>query len=325
MSGTQKATNNSPAEKPGPSERQRLKKIIKSVLLDRPDSETRLKKPSTSSAADEESTPAAAQSTPKAEDAPQRQPGSSDDGEVNLTAANLWNRLFKSKDYVKLVGNREFFHKKLMKLLSHEATLRMSKELELDVMNLKVEFLKSKETNKDQLKLSLQEQFTKIVIRQIGTELARSKAEITAKLEYLAGLEDQALKKQAEVREKSSETNKQVTEAQDRINELARVVHEHLVKISNENSDVGSLRHTLRLLYKSLSRPIINLPKIIAGVRTHDEESIYRSEFNQLPPKIKECFDYSVALIEMANEAVAAEKRTIDKYKIIHDEMNADN
>merc|ERR1711867_362565 len=109
-----------------------------------------------------------------------------------------------------------------VKLLSPEATLRMSKELELDVMNFKVEFLKSKETNRDQLKLSLQEQFTKIVIRQIGTELARSKAETTAKLEYLAGLEDQALKKQAEVREKSSETNKQVTEAQDSINELAK-------------------------------------------------------------------------------------------------------
>ena len=61
MSDTQKATNNSLTEKPGPSERQRLKKIIKSVLLDRPDSETRLKKPSTSSAADEETTPAGAQ------------------------------------------------------------------------------------------------------------------------------------------------------------------------------------------------------------------------------------------------------------------------
>merc|ERR1711873_38309 len=119
--------------------------------------------------------------------------------------------------------------------------------------------IKSKETNKDQLKLSLQEQFTKIVIRQIGTELSRSKAEITTKLEYLVGLEDQALKKQAEVREKSSETNKQVAEAQDRINELARVVHEHLMKICNEDSDMGSLRHTLRLLYKALSQPIINL------------------------------------------------------------------
>merc|ERR1712240_405671 len=174
MSGTQKATNNSPTEKAKPSERQRLKKIIKSVLLDRPDSETRLQKPSTSSAANEETTPAAAQSTQKAEDAPQRQPGSSDDGEVNLTAANLWNRLFKSKDYVKLVGNQEFFHKKLMKLLSPEATLRMSKELELDVMNLKVEFLKSKETNKDQLKLSLRALYSNLSVRQIGTELARS-------------------------------------------------------------------------------------------------------------------------------------------------------
>ena len=241
MPGTQKAITNSPTDKAGPSERQRLKKLIKFILLDRPDSETSLQKSSTSSAANGESTPAAAQATHKAEDAPQRQPGSSDDGEVNLTAAHLWNRLFKSKNYVKLAGNREFFHKKLTKLLSSEATLRMSKELELDILDFKVEFLKSKETDKDQLKLSLQEQFTKIVIRQIGTELARSKAEITTKLEYLVGLEDQALKKQAEVREKSSETNKHVAEAQDRINELARVVHEHLVKISNENSDVGSL------------------------------------------------------------------------------------
>merc|ERR1711873_138909 len=244
---------------------------------------------------------------------------------IHLTAANLWNRLFKSKDYVKLVGNREFFHKKLMKLLSHEATLRMSKELELDVMNLKVEFLKSKATNTDKLKLSLQEQFTKIVIRQIGTELARSKAETTAKLEYLAGLDDQALKKQAEVREKSNETNKQVTEAEGRINELARVVNEHLVKIRNENSDVGSPRHTLGLLEKSLNQSVINLPKIIAGVRTHDEESIYRSEYNQLPPEVKECFDYSVPMIEMASEAVAAEKRAIAEYKLIHDKINTEN
>merc|ERR1712163_35357 len=57
----------------------------------------------------------------------------------------------------------------------------------------------------------------------------------------------------------------------------------------------------------------------------HNLILIYRSEFNQLPPKIKECFDYSVALIEMANEAVAAERRAIDEYKIMHNEMNADN
>merc|ERR1711867_30703 len=164
-----------------------------------------------------------------------------------------------------------------VKLLSPEATLRMSKELELDILNFKVEFLKSKETDKDQLKLSLQEQFTKIVIRHIGTELARSKEEATTRLEYLVGLEDQALKKQAEVQEKSSETNKRVAEAQDRINELARVVYEHLVNTCNESSDVGSPRHTLRLIYKTLNLPVTHLNIIIAGVRTHDEELIYRS------------------------------------------------
>merc|ERR1712163_2889 len=57
----------------------------------------------------------------------------------------------------------------------------------------------------------------------------------------------------------------------------------------------------------------------------HNLILIYRSEFNQLPPKIKECFDYSVALIEMANAAVAAEKRAIDEYKFMHNEMNTDN
>ena len=80
MSGTQVATSSSPAEK--------LAMTDCVATIDQL-SKTRPKKPSTPSVADEESTPAGAQSTPKAEDAPQRQPGSSDDGEINLTAANL--------------------------------------------------------------------------------------------------------------------------------------------------------------------------------------------------------------------------------------------
>ena len=171
MPGTQKAITNSPINKSGHSERQRLKKLIISVLLDKPDSEASLPRLSTLSAANGESATAAVQTNHKAEDAPQSQLGSNDDGEVNLTAAHLWNRLFKSKDYIKLAGNREFFTNST-KLLSPEATIRMSKELELDILNFKVEFLKSKETDIDQLKLSLQEQFTKIVLRHIGTELA---------------------------------------------------------------------------------------------------------------------------------------------------------
>merc|ERR1712240_580965 len=90
-------------------------------------------------------------------------------------------------------------------------------------------------------------------------------------------------------------------------------------------SAVGTPRHTLGLIYKTLNLPVINLPKIRNGIRINKEELIYRSEFNQLPPKIKECFDYSVAWTEIANEAVAAERRAIDEYKIMHNEMNADN
>merc|ERR1712082_471396 len=104
-------------------------------------SKKRSRNPSKPTGTDKVSTPAGAQSTPIAEDTPQRQPGSSDDGEINPTAVNLWNQLFKSTDYVKLVGNRDFFQKRVMKLLSYDATLRISKGLELDVMNLKVDFL----------------------------------------------------------------------------------------------------------------------------------------------------------------------------------------
>merc|ERR1712240_778003 len=86
----------------------------------------------------------------------------------------------------------------------------------------------------------------------------------------------------------------------------------------------GSLRHTLGLLEKFLYQSVISLPKIIDGVRTYAEEPIYKSEYHQLPQEVKECFDDSVALIDMANEAAAAEKRAIAEYKLIHDKINAE-
>merc|ERR1711873_398566 len=61
------------------------------------------------------------------------------------------------------------------------------------------------------------------------------------------------------------------------------------------------------------------------GVRTYAEESIYKSEYDQLPQDVKECFDEAVALIDMANEAAAAERRAIAEYKLIHDKINAEN
>ena len=62
--------------------------------------------------AEKESTPAEAESTPTAEDTPPRQPESSDDSDINHVAVRLWYQLFKTTDYVKIAGNRDFFHKK---------------------------------------------------------------------------------------------------------------------------------------------------------------------------------------------------------------------
>ena len=126
-------------------------------------------------------------------------------------------------------------------MLSREAALRITEGIGRDVMNWKVDFIKSKETDTAKLKLSLQEQFTKLVIKQVVIELARSKAKVTARLEYIAGLDDQVLKKQAVLQEKTFEKNKQVTEAESRVNELVGVVNEHLAEIREEDPEVGSL------------------------------------------------------------------------------------
>ena len=145
--------------------------------------------------AEKESTPAETESTTTAEDTPPRQPESSDDSDINPVAVKLWYQLFKTADYVKIAGNSDFFHKKVKKLLTTEQARRVAEALERDIINRKVDFLKLKETNAAKLRLSLQELFTKIVIRQIRSELAQSKEDATAKLEHLTNLDKQALKK----------------------------------------------------------------------------------------------------------------------------------
>ena len=156
MSGTQVVTRSSPTEG--------LAMADCVATIDQL-SKKRSRNPSKPTGTDKVSTPAGAQSIPIPEDVPQRQSGSSDDGEINPTAANLWNQLFKSTDYVRLAGNREFFHKRVLKLLSREAALRITDGLGRDVMNRKVDFLRSKETDTAKLRLSLQELFTKMVIK----------------------------------------------------------------------------------------------------------------------------------------------------------------
>merc|ERR1712240_217796 len=245
--------------------------------------------------------------------------------------ANLWHQLFKSTDYVKLAGNRDFFHKRVKRLLTNEQALRITEALGKDVINRKADFLKSRETDTAKLRLSLQELFTKIVIKRIISELARSKEDAIARLEHLASLDDQALKKHSVQQEKSIEKNKKVAEAESRINDLLGIVNEHLKETRDEFLVVGSLRHTLGLLEEFLNQSaeenVVSLPKIIEGARTNDDndKSIYKSEYDQLPQDVREYFAESVTLIDMANEAAAPEGVAIADYKLIHDKINAEN
>ena len=80
MSGTQVVTRSSPTEG--------LAMADCVATIDQL-SKKRARKPLKPAGTDKVSTPAGAQSTPIPEDTPQKQPGSSGDGEINPTAANL--------------------------------------------------------------------------------------------------------------------------------------------------------------------------------------------------------------------------------------------
>ena len=158
MSGTQVVTRSSPTEE--------LPMAECVATIDQL-SKKRGRKPSKPAGAEKVPTPAGAQSTP----IPEANPGANAfqfgeiNGEINPTAADVWDQLFRTTDYVRLAGNREFFHKRVLKVLSTEAALRLTEGLKRDIMNRKVDFIRSKETDPAKLRLSLQEQFTKIVIK----------------------------------------------------------------------------------------------------------------------------------------------------------------
>ena len=236
--------------------------------------------------AEKESTPTENESTPIVEDTPSRQPGSSDDDVINPIAVKLWHQLFKTTDYVEIAGRSDFFHTKVRKLLTVEQIQKVAEILEKDISNRKVDFLKSKETNIAKLRLSLQELFTRIVIRRVRSELAQSKEDANAKLEYLTNLDKQALKKWYAQQERSVERSKRVTGAQDGIIDLLGIVNEKLNKVEEEYPAVGSPEHTLVLIRDFLTKVVdekcVQLPQILEGERKDDdsEKLIYKNEYD---------------------------------------------
>merc|ERR1712240_644211 len=210
--------------------------------------------------------------------------------EVNPVAVDVWDQLFKNTDYIRLAGNREFFHQRVLKALSDDATLRLSEGLKRDMMNWKADFIRSKETNLAKLRLSLQERFTKIVIKQVVVELKKCKEAIMYRINYLDDLGDQVIKKQAVLHEKSADKNKTVTDLENSINELARIVTEHLTDIREDDPEIGTIPYTLAVLEEFLHQQVITLPEILDGTRTNteNEKLIYKNEYEQLPQAVKD-------------------------------------
>ncbi len=245
----------------------------------------RVRHASKTGGAEKESTPTESESTPTVEDTPSRLPGSSEDDIINPVAVKLWNQLFKTTDYVGIAG-RDFFHTRVRKLLTMEQVQKVAEFLEKDISNRKVDFLKSKETDIAKLRLSLQELFTRIVIRRVRSELAQSKEDANTKLEYLTNLDKQALKKWYTQQARGAERSKRVTGAQDGILDLLNIVIGKLNEVEEENPAVGSPEHTLALIRDFLTKVVddqrVELPKIVEGERVEDdnEKLIYRNEYD---------------------------------------------
>ena len=184
MSSTQVVTRSSPTEEMPMEE---CKAVIDQFL------KRRSRKPSKPAGAEKVPTPAGAQSTPN----PEANPGTNvfqfgePISDVNPAAVDVWDQLFRTTDYIRLAGNREFFHQRVLKALSEDASLRLSEVLKRDIMNWKEDFIRTKETDLAKLRLSLQERFTQIVIKQVVVELKKCKEAIMCRINYLDYLGDQ--------------------------------------------------------------------------------------------------------------------------------------
>merc|ERR1712243_505333 len=83
-------------------------------------SKRRSRKISKPAGAEKVPTPVGAQSTPK----PGANPGADvfqfgePISEVNPAAVDVWDQLFRNTDFIRLAGNREFFHQRVLKALS---------------------------------------------------------------------------------------------------------------------------------------------------------------------------------------------------------------
>ena len=255
---------------------------------------------------------------------------SSGDSTVNRVAVELWNQLFSTSDFMDIAG-RDSFHMRVRKLLTEEQQQSVTALIKKDIINRKVDFIKSKETDIPKLRLSLQESFTKIVIRHVRSELGVSKDNTIARIEQLESLDEQVVNKWNIRKDKATVKADRFKEAQEGIDRLLNLVSNRLEGIVQINLVVGTPDNTMTSIGNFLNEVVenenIELPDIINEEREegNDDQSIYRSDFDQLPQDVKDCYAEAAKLIVQANQAEQEVNDALADYTLICAKLESNN
>ena len=198
---------------------------------------------------------------------------SSGDGTVNRVAVELWNQLFHTSDVMDIIG-RGSFHMGVRKLLTEEQQEAVTAVVKRDIINRKADFIKTKDTDIPKLRLSLQESFTKIVIRHVRSELGVSKENTIARIEQLESLDEQVVNKWNIREDKATVKADRFKEAQEGIDRLHDLVSNRLEGTFQINLVVGTPDNTMTSIGNFLNEVVenesIELPNIIDEEREAD-------------------------------------------------------
>merc|ERR1711962_1381295 len=184
--------------------------------------------------------------------------------------------------FVALAG-KDFFHTRVKTLVTLGQVQKITSQIEKDMRAKKVDYTKSKETDTAKLRLSLQELFTKVVIRRALCELAKTKAEAITRREYLADLDVQAGEKYRTQQARVTEKNEKVKAAKSGFLNFLNFMEEQLGDDEEQIYIAGSVEYTMDqikdFLNKASDEEQIELPRIINGDREdgNDDDSIYKN------------------------------------------------
>ena len=238
---------------------------------------------------------------------------------TNRVALNVWNQLLCTNDVMGIIGDCPFT-RGLQNLLNVQQQEEVIAVVKRDIINRKADFIKTKDTYIPKLILSLQESFTKIVIRHVRSELDKSKYNTIARIEQFEKLDEQVVNKWNIRKDKATVKADRFKEAQEGINTLLNIVNNRLEEIVQINLVVGTPETTMTSIGNFLNKVVedenIELPDIINEEREagNDDQSIYRSDFNQLSQDVKDCYAEAAKLIVQANQAEQEENDALADY-----------